>query len=212
MYEAIPVPIELGVPLPSKYNHADLRSRVEAACATAEFLREQGAQYAELTKGDKEDAARLAFQHGAGMHVTNTQITQTSTQALRYAKFVLDEYGHKAAESANQIRNLVTTKLITESENADPRIRMKAIELLGKISDVGLFAEKTEVTVTHQTSDELKDKLRQKLEKLINPPKTATHAKDTARLESQVTKDDPALDFSEVPIPGEYEEIKKGGK
>jgi hypothetical protein len=43
------------------------------------------------------------------------------------------------------------------------------LELLGKISDVGLFAEKSEVTVTHQSTDDLKAKLRRKLEKLVNP-------------------------------------------
>jgi hypothetical protein len=43
------------------------------------------------------------------------------------------------------------------------------LELLGKISDVGLFAEKSEVTVTHQSTDDLKAKLRNKLEKLVNP-------------------------------------------
>tara|TARA_R110002012_G_C11184385_1_gene557538 strand:- start:211 stop:435 length:225 start_codon:yes stop_codon:yes gene_type:complete len=46
---------------------------------------------------------------------------------------------------------------------------MRALELLGKISDVGLFAEKSEVTITHQSTDDLRDKLRSKLEKLVNP-------------------------------------------
>ena len=44
-----------------------------------------------------------------------------------------------------------------------------ALELLGKISDVGLFAEKTEVTITHQTTDDLKERLREKLTRLVNP-------------------------------------------
>jgi hypothetical protein len=64
---------------------------------------------------------------------------------------------------------LVTNKLIEETENPDPRIRIRALELLGKISDVGLFAEKSEVTVTHQTTDDLKDTLREKLSRLVNP-------------------------------------------
>jgi hypothetical protein len=63
----------------------------------------------------------------------------------------------------------VTNKLILETENPDPRVRIRALELLGKISDVGLFSEKSEVTVTHQSTDDLKAKLRRKLEKLVNP-------------------------------------------
>ena len=41
---------------------------------------------------------------------------------------------------------------------------------MGKIADVGLFSEKSEVTVTHQSTDDLKKNLRKKLEKLVNPP------------------------------------------
>jgi len=53
---------------------------------------------------------------------------------------------------------------------------MRALELLGKISDVGLFAEKSEVTITHQSTDDLRDKLRGKLEKLVNPEHEAVDA------------------------------------
>ena len=61
---------------------------------------------------------------------------------------------------------MVTNKLVLETENPDAKVRIRALELLGKISDVGLFAEKSEVTITHQSTDDLKAKLRKKLEKL----------------------------------------------
>jgi hypothetical protein len=72
-------------------------------------------------------------------------------------------------ESSLQLRNLVTNKLIIEADNPDARVRMRALELLGKFSDVGLFTEKSEVTITHQTTDDIKEKLRAKLNKLIEP-------------------------------------------
>jgi hypothetical protein len=80
---------------------------------------------------------------------------------------ILKNYAHSVVESAGQIRHLVTNKLIEETENPDPRVRIRALELLGKFADVGLFADRTEVTVTHQTTDDIKDRLRQKLSKLI---------------------------------------------
>ena len=88
------------------------------------------------------------------------------------------------------IRHLVTNKLLLESENPDPRIRLRAIELLGKISDVSLFAEKTEVTVTHQTTDELRAILRQKLEKIVRPSEEveeAVFSEETEDLEGECT-------------------------
>ena len=70
-------------------------------------------------------------------------------------------------ESSVQLRHLVTNKLIIESENPDAKYRLRALELLGKMSDVGLFAEKSEVTITHQSTDDLRKKLKQKLENLV---------------------------------------------
>ena len=61
----------------------------------------------------------------------------------------------------------MTNKLLLETENPDPKVRIRALELLGKISDVGLFAEKSEVTITHQSTDDLREKLRDKLNKLV---------------------------------------------
>jgi hypothetical protein len=63
---------------------------------------------------------------------------------------------------------MVVNKLIVETENPDARIRVKALELLGKVSDVGLFTEKQEITITHQTSDDLRDRLRRKLQKMVD--------------------------------------------
>ena len=42
------------------------------------------------------------------------------------------------------------------------------MELLGKITDVGLFTEKTEVTITHQSTDDLRKKLRDKFNRLLD--------------------------------------------
>lgn len=178
MYETLEIVPDIGVPLPSKYSYTDLRKRVEAACNSAAYLKEEGATYGEPTRQEKEDAAALvsayaADEDKASRSINNKKIGRMRTEAVVYAASILDEYGHKVAENASQIRNLITTKLIAETENADPRIRLKALEMLGKISDVGLFSEKTEVTVTHQTSDELKAKLKGKLEKLINPQTSA---------------------------------------
>ena len=82
---------------------------------------------------------------------------------------ILTEFGQSVVDSATQVRHLVTNKLLLETENDDAKVRLRALELLGKISDVGLFAEKSEVTITHQTTDDLRAKLRGKLEKLVRP-------------------------------------------
>ena len=80
---------------------------------------------------------------------------------------MLKRFSHRVVDDAADVRNFVTNKLILESDNPDPRIRIRALELLGKVGDVGLFTEKTEVTVTHQSTDELREQLREKLAKMV---------------------------------------------
>jgi len=164
---------EIGVPLADDIPNVDLKERAEAACNTALKLAEHGLDL-EPTVEDEDAAAKLALAYADNPEKTSKKVTAKKAATLTPASIVLtnnilQEFGHSVAESATQIGYLVTNKLLLESENADPRIRIRALELLGKISDVGLFAEKTEVTVTHQSTEDLRNKLRGKLEKLVQP-------------------------------------------
>jgi len=55
---------------------------------------------------------------------------------------------------------------------------------------VSLFAEKSEITVTHQSTDDLRAKLRGKLEKLVNP---SDEAEDAVILDGEVIDVDAEL-------------------
>tara|TARA_R110002167_G_scaffold21842_1_gene78751 strand:- start:995 stop:1642 length:648 start_codon:yes stop_codon:yes gene_type:complete len=164
---------ELGVPLGEEESVLDLKDRTEAASNTALELAEHGLDI-EPTKEDKDIASKLAVAYAAdpekvSKKASSKKVSKLPPASLILTNQILQEFGHSVAESATQIRHLVTNKLLIESENADPRIRVRALELLGKISDVGLFSEKSEVTITHQSTDDLREKLRSKLEKLVNP-------------------------------------------
>jgi len=164
---------EIGVPFSDDVPNIDLKGRAEAACNTAVKLADHGLDITP-TQEDEDVAAKLSLAYADNPEKTSKKVTKKKAATLTPASIVLtnnilQEFGHSVAESAVQIRYLVTNKLLLESENADPRIRIRSLELLGKISDVGLFAEKSEVTVTHQSTDDLRNKLRDKLEKLINP-------------------------------------------
>ena len=162
---------EIGIPLEDGVTNMDLKERAEAACNTALELSEHGLDI-EPTSEDEEVAAKLAVAYAddpekTSKTVSNAKAAKITPPALVLTDTILKQFGHSVAVSAVQIRHLVTNKLLIESENQDPRIRMRALELLGKISDVGLFAEKSEVTVTHQSTEDLREKLRSKLTKII---------------------------------------------
>ena len=84
-----------------------------------------------------------------------------------YLQSLLSEYDTMVVKSAQQMRTYVTNRLLAETANADPRIRMKSLELLGKISDVGLFTDKTEITMRHRPTEELEQMLRERLTKVL---------------------------------------------
>ena len=49
----------------------------------------------------------------------------------------------------------------------DPKIEIKATEMLGKISDVGLFSEKTEITVTYNNVVDIDQAIKDKVRKML---------------------------------------------
>ena len=166
---------ELNVDVPKGTPYVDLRDRAMAACQTIAMLEEHGMEVPPPTEEDKIAASAISQAYAedperASKKVATKKVSSQMTPAsMMMVRGILDEFSHVVVDNSMRIRSLVTNKLLLESENPDARVRLRALELLGKISDVGLFADKSEVTVTHQSSDELKAKLREKLSRLVNP-------------------------------------------
>ena len=138
---------------------ADLRQRVDAAFAALAQLETD----VEVTDEDQEVARAVL---AGDKRPTPTVLSSPGT--IVQIKAILSEYDKAVVESAAQIRTFVTNKLLLESESPDPRIRIKALELLGKISDVGLFTEKTEITMRHRPTEELEQLLRERLTRTLD--------------------------------------------
>lgn len=165
---------ESGVPLNKHAPKLDLKDRAAACAMTVELLSQHGLE-ADPSDEDKDQAAALAVAYAQNPDNTSKKVTtqraaQLTPAVIKETHKILDEFGRQVVESALTVRHLVTNKLILETDNPDPRVRIKALELLGKMSDVGLFTDKSEVTITHQTTDDLKEKLRRKLQKLTAAP------------------------------------------
>jgi len=162
---------ELTVPIPSKREDVvSLHTKVDALFKTAEFLEAFGAPN-EPSEEDKV-RARTAFHESISTaEATNVVTAQTNavttTAAALHLKSILSEYDQVVVSSAVQIRTYVTNKLIEESTHPDPKIRIRALELLGKVGDVGLFVERSEVTVKHKTTLELEASIKDRISKLL---------------------------------------------
>jgi hypothetical protein len=80
---------------------------------------------------------------------------------------MLREYDNEYVADAAQLRIVVTNKLLDLASCGDPRIEIKATEMLGKISDVGLFSENTEIPVTYNNVSDLVAAIKDKVRKML---------------------------------------------
>ena len=108
---------------------------------------------------------------------------------------MLDAYNSQLVADAAELRLVVTNKLLDLSSCGDPRVELKAAEMLGKISDVGLFSEKTEITVTYNSVSDIDAVLKDKIRKMLS-----LHAQDVTPILS-IDKE-----LGELPAPVEMVE------
>lgn len=136
----------------------DLKARTDAMFRSIAEISDE----VEVTDRD------IATAHGLFTgSVKPTVTTLSSPGTVVHLKALLDEYDKVVIQSAAQLRVYVTNRLIMDSANPDPRVRLKCYELLGKISDVGLFTDKSEVTLRHRPTEELEQLLRERLMKTL---------------------------------------------
>ena len=189
---------EFGVEIIPDIPYLDLRERADAACRSILLLEDHGLEVQEPNEEDAQVAAKLTTAYASNPH--NTSVAASNMQAsgftpasLRNIRSYLDEYGRAVVTHALEVRHMVTNRLLEESQNPDPRIRIRALELLGKHSDVGLFTDRSEVTITHQSTDELKARLRAKLQRLVQKPDLAD---DTIEIGGEVIDVDAEMGLS----------------
>jgi len=58
--------------------------------------------------------------------------------------------------------------LLALANCGDPKFELKAIELLGKHSDIALFTERSEITVNHKSSADLEEAIKERVKRLLN--------------------------------------------
>ena len=114
--------------------------------------------------------------------------TQEETTALQQSGVAfklgayLSEYEKQVVDDKVQVRTVVVNRLMEISQAEDDKVALKALELLGKASD--LFTERSEITITHKTSDELKQAIKQRIQLLMQSPMKTIPTQSERRLKS----------------------------
>lgn len=155
-----------------KLDDASSEDVLAAQVDTERWLRSLGVSTDEEIAQDQEkEAARQAF----GMLTTTADDLETKEKlvalktpaAVRHLTGMLTAYDWEFVQQAKEIRGYTVAKLLEETESPNANIRLKALGLLGKVTEVGLFTEKVEIKKTDLTEEEVEAKLKEKLAKFM---------------------------------------------
>jgi len=114
-----------------------------------------------------EDAAKTAELLEKAVKTQNKSALGSPPVAFAAREFLRGYSGRIAAEMSD-VRAALTNKLLELANCGDPRFELKALELLGKHSDIALFTERSEVTVTYKNSSDLETAIKERVKRLLN--------------------------------------------
>lgn len=165
---------EVGIPLPintTPEEIEDFREKARALCSTVEELIKNGGEV-DITYDDEQEAHELFVEQKPLKPKKVTPGTVLKLEAL------LSSYDHELLNASKRLRTFVTNRLIEETENEKAGDRLRALELLGKIAEVGLFAEKISVDVKYKNTKDIEAEILKKLDGYIDAEYVEVEEKD----------------------------------
>lgn len=145
---------------------------LNAQVKTTQWLEELGVQDdSKILAQAETNAARKVFASlasAAPVEEAKRNLTQLKTpEAVRHLVTMLSAYDWEFVEQAKQLRGLAVAKILEETNHPDARIRLKALDMLGRVTEVGLFTEKIEVKKPDMTDAEIDSKIKDKLNRFM---------------------------------------------
>ena len=152
-----PVPYDTSDEEPATFIDA-----LQIAANTAEAQVVMGA-VPELSVKDEEREKRLL------QEVLQRKDTKGITINTAYAAAAfLKTYGQQLAMDIATTRAAITNKLMELANCGDPKFELRALELLGKHSDIGLFTERSEITINYKDPADLEEAIKERVKRLLN--------------------------------------------
>ena len=153
-------------PVPFDTEDEDLDSfadKLASAANTAELLESLGAPI-EVDPATLDEEKKLL---DAVLKDQKTKPLSSLPTALGAASF-LRAYGQQAAVDVGQVRSALTHKLLEIADCGETKYELKAIELLGKHSDIGLFTNRSEINVNYNSPEALESAIKERVKRLLS--------------------------------------------
>ena len=88
-------------------------------------------------------------------------------EEIKTAVGMVTAYQWKFVEQAESLRSMAVSHIVKEVSHPDARIRLKALEMLGKVTEVALFTDRVQVKSEDVTDEELDARIKEKLGKYM---------------------------------------------
>ena len=157
---------------------AEVQGVIDAQHNTAQWLKQMGAPDTDsVTQEVQEETARNTFAVLTSDTTDSAKKAQLvklkAPTAVQHLVGMLTAYDWDFVQQAKEIRGYAVSQLVEESKHPDARIRLRALELLGRVTEIALFTDRVEVKKTEMADHELEARIREKLAKFL-PAEDAT--------------------------------------
>ena len=170
---------------------------VGAQLNTADWLEKMGAP---TTDQAQAAAATAAAQQAFSALTTQTPEEQRKAlmqlktpPAVRHLTGMLTAYDWEFVEQAKELRGYAVSQILEETKHPDAKIRLKALDMLGRVTEVALFTERVEVKKADLSDAEIEAKIKEKINRFMQ----VTDVIDVA--ESQDVVDETPAQAPETP-------------
>ena len=153
-----PIPFDLSDEQPKTH-----KDSIAIAANTVDLIEQLGGSI-DYSDQDLRKAADLI----SGTEKSETPRHLTVASEAKAVATLVKKFDFQTFADAQQARNYITNKLLQISDCGDPKLELKALELLGKHSDIGLFTERSEITVTHKSSEDLENSIKERIKRLLH--------------------------------------------
>jgi len=137
------------------------RFSAKEAFQNQDFLTQQGfpepppPPEPQLTYAEKNEALNIFLEQ------PDAPVAPTTPGAAKALDRLLKRFDYTLANSTNKMRQYVLFKLFELAENEDPKLQIKAVEMLGKVTEIGLFTTKVEVAAADKPTGDLETELNE---------------------------------------------------
>lgn len=154
---------EVGIPLPFDVTPEEaeqFRERAKAAFSTLSELMDAGAEIPVGTENSTQAHEIIAQEK-------KFNVAKTAPGTILKLEALLDTYDHEFLDATRRFTNFITARLLEETEDEDPKVRLKALEMLGKRRGINLFSDQMEITIKQKPSEEIEARLNKILERYM---------------------------------------------